>query len=266
LSTTASDASRTLYAFAWNDFCDYYVEITKARFKEPTQRAVAQRLLAHVLDSLLRLLHPFVPFLTEEVWQLLNQAAPTRGLGDRAKPQAAAASVCIAAWPAVDAARIDPVIEEQFADFQAVLGAVREIRMAQNIPPRKAVEFRVRCDAATAQLLEPMRPYFAQIAEATCTALGPDATPPERAVGKSLGEIDVHVDVSAFFDVDAERARLAKEIAQLSGHAESIEKKLGNENFVSRAPADVVQQQRNKLVEVRGQIASAEAALQKLLA
>jgi valyl-tRNA synthetase len=136
--------------------------------------------------------------------------------------------------------------------------------MAQNIPPRTPVEFRVRCKAATATLLEPMRPYFAQIAEATCTAIGSNVTPPERAVSKSLGEIDVHVDVSAFFDPAAEKARLTKEIAQLRNFAESTEKKLANENFVSRAPADVVQQQRDKLVEVRGQLESAQAALAKL--
>jgi valyl-tRNA synthetase len=163
-----------------------------------------------------------------------------------------------------DEARIDATIEEQFADFQAVLGAVREIRMGQNIPPRTPIEFCVRCNAGTAKLLEPMRPYFAQIAEATCTALGESVTPPERAVSKSLGEIDVHVDVSAFFDVDAERTRLAKEIGQLGGLLKSIEAKLSNDAFVSRAPADVVQQQRDKLVETRGQKAAAEAALAKL--
>jgi valyl-tRNA synthetase len=173
--------------------------------------------------------------------------------------------VCVAAWPTVDEARIDATIEEQFADFQAVLGAVREIRMAQNIPPRAPVEFRVRCSAATAKLLEPMRPYFAQIAEATCTALGPDAAPPERAVTKAAsGEIDVHVDVSAFFDVGAEKTRLAKELAQLRGREESTAKKLANDNFVSRAPAEVVQQQRDALLDIRRQIESAAAALAKL--
>jgi valyl-tRNA synthetase len=290
-----AEASRTLYGFAWNDFCDYYVEITKERLNPPVggvsdadasgktkgsgigvgdashksdsshkSRAIAQRLLAHVLDSLLRLLHPIVPFLTEEVWQLLNRVAPDRGLAPTASTEPSAESICIAAWPMVDEARIDSTIEEQFADFQAVLGAVREIRMGQNIPPRTPIEFCVRCKSATARLLEPMRPYFAQIAEATCTALGPDAAPPERSVSKTLGEIDVHVDVSAFFDVDAEKARLAKEIVQLRGHAESIDKKLSNESFVSRAPADVVQQQRDKLVEVRGQLEAATTALAKL--
>jgi valyl-tRNA synthetase len=259
-----AEAARLLYEFAWNDFCDYYVEITKARFKNDAQRPAAQRLLAHVLDSLLRLLHPIMPFLTEEVWQLQNQVAPTRGLVAGAKPQAAADSICIAPWPAIDAAHIDATIEEQFADFQAVLGAVREIRMAQNIPPRTPIEFRVRCPQSTAALLEPMRPYFAQIAEATCTALGPTIAPPERTVSKPLGDIEVHVDVSQFFDPAAERVRLTKEVGQLQGLQKSIEAKLANENFVTRAPADVVQQQRDKLTEIAAQLESAAAALAKL--
>jgi valyl-tRNA synthetase len=261
-----ADAARTLYAFAWNDFCDYYVEMTKARFAVPEQRPAAQRVLAHVLDSLLRLLHPMAPFLTEEVWQLLNEVAPDRALTLPARKSAE--SVCIAPWPVADAAAIDETIEAQFSDFQAVLGAVRELRMAQNVPPREAIQFSVRCDDATAKLLEPMQPYFTQMAKATSTAWGPQATAPEIAATSQVsgtgGPIEVHVDVSPFIDVEAEKTRLAKELDQKRGFAKALEGKLGNENFVSRAPADVVQQQREKLAEARGQIASIEASIRKL--
>ncbi len=265
-----ADAARLLYAFAWNDFCDYYVEMTKARFGVPEQRGIAQRVLAHVLDALLRLLHPMVPFLTEEVWQLLGQVVEDRGLtpaGSHASG-AAAVSVCIADWPVADASRIDATIETQFADFQAVLGAVRELRMGQNIAPREAVEFTVRCDEATAKLLEPMAPYFLQMAKATALAWGPKAVAPETAASSQVtgarGPIEVHLDVSRFIDVDAEKKRLAKQIEQWEGFVKSMEAKLSNDNFVSRAPADVVQQQREKLVETRGLIESAQAALKKL--
>jgi valyl-tRNA synthetase len=261
-----ADAARTLYAFAWNDFCDYYVEMTKARFAVPEQRDAAQRVLAHVLDNLLRLLHPIVPFLTEEVWQLLGGVASNRGLTSPARP--AAESVCIADWPRAETAHIDAAIEEQFADFQSVLGAVREIRMAQNIPPREPVEFRVRCDDATAKLLAPMQPYFTQMAKATATAWGPQVSPPDVAASSQVaagrGSIDVHVDVSQFIDVDAEKVRLAKQLDQLRGFIKSIEAKLANEAFVTRAKPEVVQQQRDALLEKREQIAATETALAKL--
>ena len=260
-----ADAARLLYAFAWNDFCDYYVEMTKARFGVPEQRGVAQRVLAHVLDALLRLLHPIVPFLTEEVWQLLGQVTPNRGLEAPGSP---AKSLCIADWPVADKTRIDATIETQFADFQAVLGAVRELRMGQNIAPREAVEFSVRCDEATAKLLEPMAPYFLQMAKATALAWGPKAAAPETAASSQVagarGPIEVHLDVSRFIDVEAEKKRLAKQIEQWQGFVKSMEAKLNNESFVSRAPADVVQQQRDKLVETKGLIESAQAALKKL--
>ncbi|MBA4106861.1 MAG: valine--tRNA ligase [Pirellula sp.] len=264
-----ADAARLLYAFSWNDFCDYYVEMTKARFGVPEQRETAQRVLAHVLDTLLRLLHPMIPFLTEEVWQLLGQVVEDRGLeAPGSLGSKAAVSVCIADWPVADKSRIDATIETQFADFQAVLGAVRELRMGQNIAPREAVEFSVRCDEATAKLLEPMAPYFLQMAKATALAWGPKATAPETAASSQVngarGPIEVHLDVSRFIDVDAEKKRLAKQIEQWQGFVKSMEAKLNNESFVSRAPAEVVQQQREKLVETKGLIESAQAALKKL--
>lgn len=255
-----ADAARELYSFAWDDFCSFYVEITKARFAVPEQRAVAQGVLAHALDVLLRLLHPMIPFLTEEVWQLLGDVAPERGLS----PSAAAESVCIAAWPEADASHIDTDIERQFAQFQAVISAVRNIRTENNIPPKESVNFSVRCDASTKKLLEPMSAYFTSMARATVAAMGPDVTPPERVASKPLEGMEVHLDISDFFDVEAEKKRLASEQDKLAKYVKSINGKLSNENFVSRAPAEVVQAERDKLAEVEEQLAAVEAALAKL--
>jgi valyl-tRNA synthetase len=257
-----ADAARTLYEFAWNEFCSFYIEMTKARFaEEGYDKRVAQAVLAHALDVLLRLLHPMTPFLTEEVWQLLNEVAPHRGLPASAE---AGESVCVAAWPESDAKAIDPLIEEQFAKFQAVLGAVREIRQGQQIPPKETVEFAVRCDKATAELLAPMQPYFTQMARATATKIGPDAAAPDIVVSKPLGAIDVHVDVAAFIDVEAEKARLAKEQTNLTKYVASVKGKLSNEKFVSGAPVEVVEAERAKLAEAEAQLAAVVTALGRL--
>ncbi|MCI0331800.1 MAG: valine--tRNA ligase [Planctomycetes bacterium] len=280
-----ADAARTLYDFAWNEFCSFYVEMTKARFAVPEQRQTAQRVLAHALDVLLRLLHPMMPFLTEEVWQLLSQVAPTRSLnapgggyhpsrmvaprtGARTPRLAAAESVCIAPWPTADTSRQDAKIEQQFADFQAVLGAVREIRQSQNIPPREEITFAVRCDERTAALLQPMQPYFTQMARAMPAAWGPDGfsadATPDRVISGQHGPIEVYVDRSRFIDVVAERKQREKERDNLAKQIASIDAKLANKNFVDKAPAEVVQQQRDKLAELRNQQASVVAALAKL--
>ncbi len=256
-----ADAARSLYGFAWDEFCSFYVEMTKARFAVLEQRAVAQRVLAHALDTLLRLLHPMTPFLTEEVWHLLNQAAPNRGLLKQDRP---AESICVAEWPEADAQWIDKTIEAQFAKFQTVMGAVRNIRQEKNIPPREPIQFSVKCDAETVKLLKPMEPYFLSMAHAAATAWGADVTPPERVASKPLEGMEVHVDISAFFDVTAERTRLEKERDNLAKFVDSLNAKLSNENFVSRAPANVVDEQRSKLTEVREQLESVEAALAKL--
>jgi valyl-tRNA synthetase len=265
-----ADAARTLYDFAWNEFCSFYVEMTKARFAVEAQRATAQRVLAHALDVLLRLLHPMIPFLTEEVWHLLATAAPSRGLPQprEANDRHAMDSICIAPWPVADTDRQDVAIEEQFAVFQAVLGFLRETRQTRNIALKEELQFTVRCDTATAELLQPMQPYFTQMARATMTACGPDAVAPEAAASATLagqhGPIEAHVDLARFIDPVAERKQLDKKRTELLKFIESIDKKLANKAFVDKAPAEVVQQQRDKRAELSQQLASVEAALQKL--
>jgi valyl-tRNA synthetase len=191
--------------------------------------------------------------------------AANRGL---AKPQAARESICIAPWPRADTSRQNTTIEAQFADFQAVLGAVREIRNRQNIPLKEELNFAVRCDATTAELLRPMQPYFTQMAHATASALGSTATAPDVAASVTLpgrtGPMDVHVDLSSFIDVGAERKRLEKERENINKQLGSIEGKLANKSFVERAPAEVVAQQRAKLAELQALLSSTESALSKL--
>ncbi|QDT67839.1 Valine--tRNA ligase [Planctomycetes bacterium MalM25] len=270
-----ADAARALYDFAWNEFCSFYVEMTKARFaEEGKDKQVAQAVLAHALDTLLRLLHPMTPFLTEEVWSLLGEVAPVRGLP---APAEAGESVCVAPWPGSEteqgrtddaSRRSDKQIEDQFAKFQAVLGAIREVRQAQKIPPKEPIEFAVKCDAATAELLAPMQPYFTQMARATATALGPDAAAPEVAASKPIAgfdaPIEAHVDIAAFIDVEAEKKRLGKERDQLTKYVGGVKGKLSNEKFVANAPAEVVEGEKKRLAEAEAQLAAIEAALAKL--
>jgi len=258
-----ADAARTLYDFAWDEFCSFYVEMAKARLDAEATRATARRVLAAALDALLRLLHPMIPFLTEEVWQLLAQTAPQRGLGE---PQQAAESIMIAPWPQADLARRDEQIERQFAQFQTVLGALREIRASQNIPPRETIEFAVRCDEATARLLGPMEPYFTSMAGARPLAMGAEVQAPETSADRSLAGMDIYVDTREFIDVAAEIERSEKERGKVLGWISGSEKKLANENFVNRAKPEVVQRERDRLAQLQQDLASLEATLEKLRA
>ncbi len=256
-----ADAARRLYDFAWDEFCSFYIEMAKPRLADEAERATAQRMLAWALDTLLRLLHPMIPFLTEEVWQHLARVAPLRGLSD---PQPAAPSVMIAPWPTADPALRDPQIEEQFAEFQAVLGGIREVRSRQNIPPKETIEFSIHCPAEVAHRLERMAGYFAAMAKARCLGMGPHITPPERSASVALAGIEVFVDIRRFIDVEAEIARLEKELTGLAGRLGGLEKKLGNADFVNRAPADVVQRERERLGELVAQQSKVSTALEDL--
>lgn len=255
-----SEAARTLYEFAWDDFCSFYVEILKDRFADPASRPVAQRVMAHVLDTLLRLLHPIKPFLTEEIWQKLAQWAPARGL----TPEQASESVTIASWPKVDEQLIAPEIEAQFARFQTVLGAIREVRSVRNIPPKADLSFVARCDPSTVELLAPMAPYFASMARATSQGWGQDGEIPHPNATAALPGIELYIDLKGFINEAEERARLSKELEKLVGMCKSKEAKLSNESFTSRAPAEVVQREREHLSQMQEQMKTLEEAIAAL--
>ena len=256
-----ADAARTLYDFCWVEFCSSYIEMIKSRFQDPSRREVAQRVAAHALDVILRLLHPLIPFITEEIWQLLRTIAPQRGLPE---PRPASQHLIVADWPQPEAQRLNTAIEEQFAQFHAVLSALREIRSRQNIPPRQPMPFAVRCDTASAALLQPLTAHFAALAEANATEFSPEAGPPPTNATVHLPNMDVYVDLSGVIDVAAEISRLEKQLERLSGMIAGKEKKLSNRSFVDKAPADIVERERASLDQLREQLATVCSSLATL--
>ncbi len=159
----------------------------------------------------------------------------------------------------------DETIEAQFARFQAVLGGIREIRARQDIPPRKEIQFAVRCNDATAELLRPMEPYFQSMAASRATAWGPDTKAAELSANVSQPGIEIFVDLADLIDVDAEIARNEKESTKIEALIGSKEKKLSNANFVDRAPADVVHRELDSLGELSEQDVAIQVTLEKLL-
>ena len=256
-----ADAARALYDFAWDEFCSFYVEMVKGRLQDESHRAVAQRVLAHTLDTLLRLLHPMIPFLTEDVWHRLAEVAPSRGVDDIAT---AGESIMVAPWPEFDAKRQNPVIEAQFTQFQQVLRAIRDIRMRQNVPPKTQLDFSVRCETAITELMRPMEPYFSSMAGATAKAWGPDVQPPALSASVTAPGMEVFVDLAGLIDVEAEIARKKQEMEKIAGFIAAKQKKLENKSFVDRAPAEVVQKEKDMLKDLQDQHASAAETIAHL--
>ncbi len=260
-----AEISRVLYDFAWDEFCSFYVEIAKPRLAYDQQRPIVQSMMAHGLDTLLRLLHPTMPFVTEAIWKGLANAAPQRGVP---QPLEKTEFAMIAPWPISQQSDFDESIEKQFAEFQEVVGAIRKIRASQNIAPRETVPVAIRCNPASEARLQPMVSYFAGLAGAEIVTLGPDAVPFETDAPLALPSIDieVHVDLEKFIDVDAELARLEKLLTQLVKQITGKQQKLNNESFVSRAPKDVVDRERESLGELRQQHESVKGDIARLRA
>jgi valyl-tRNA synthetase len=258
-----ADAARMIYDFAWDEFCSYYVEMAKPRLQDAALRPATQQVLIHTLDQLLRLLHPMTPFITEAIWQELARFGDVRTLGSTVESQK---WLIRSAWPEGDSAHIDQVIEQQFSRFVTALGALREIRSRQNLPPKEEITFSISCDAATHKLLEPMAPFFKALAGAACTGLGEKLTPPEMSAQISVDGMEVSVDLGKFIDIPAEIARNEKLEANIVKQIAGKESKLSNATFVDRAPADVVAKERESLEELRQQLASVRQALERLKA
>ena len=259
-----AELARILYGFAWDEFCSAYLELCKARLADPAHRDRARGMLLLGLDTILRLLHPIMPFVTEEIWQHLREA-----VGDRRMPWDAAelsATIMLARWPEPPETWSDPQTEEQFGTFLAVVGAIREIRARQNVPPKTRVPAVIRATAETAALLAPMLPALQAMAGVDLGLVSPDATGSAGATAATVCGCDVFVDLADLVDVDAEITRLEKETLKTEGFIQAKQRKLTDEKFTARAPEAVVAKERAQLADLEERLAKDRAALADLRA
>ena len=230
--------------FFWGDLCDWYLEVIKGRLAAGGRSAaVARAVLAFGLDQVLRLLHPFVPFLSEHLWQLLNEQVPARGLG----ALAAAPSdpmLITAAWPAERPALADGDARALFAELQEITRAIREFRATQNFPMRQRLEITLVPPADRAAALAPHADVVARLVNLSALHVDADATRPAGSVSKVVGDLQLFVHDA--LDVQAEQQRLDKELLRVDKEIATCDKKLGNASFVERAPDHVVQKQRDR--------------------
>lgn len=256
-----AEAARAVYDFAWDHFCSLYVEMAKPRMQDPAHRPLVQQILAHVLDSMLRLLHPIMPFVTEEIWQQLSHFAQRRDLHCD-KP--ASRWIIHAPWPQSHSEFIKPEVEQQFAHFVDLVGAVREIRSRQNIAPKESLQVTVRCEPEMEQLLAPMSKFIQSMAGANVNQWSTAPTLPSINAHIGIDKMDVYVDLTQFIDVAAEIARNEKLKANLANQIKGKESRLSNEKFVNGAPPEIIEKERQSLSELATQLAAIEQAIEKL--
>jgi valyl-tRNA synthetase len=250
-----------LYRFFWNDFCDWYLEWIKERMRDESRRAVAQNVLAFVLDNALRMLHPFVPFITEGIYQKLNELAPVRRLEGLAGAEAVKALV-IAQWPERLDHLMDEHVEAQIAGVQEIVRAIRDIRNKYNIAPSKQLTASAGAPSKVCEVLNAHASLVCQLAGLEEFHAAADMTKPGNAATAIAQEAQVYVhDV---IDPDAERARLEKQKLDLEGARSAVERKLANENFVTKAKPEVVAQARARLQQLTEQVQAVNEHLAEL--
>ncbi|HIJ67060.1 MAG TPA: class I tRNA ligase family protein, partial [Planctomycetes bacterium] len=251
----------TIYRFFWNDFCDWYLEWAKPRMRDDEQRPNAQNVLAFVLDVTLRLLHPFIPFITEGIFQKLNEISSVRQLRGLAGAKEANALI-IAAWPDGLGSCVAQDIEEKIATIQNVIRPIRDTRSKYNIAPSKKLRVSVDSGPGLAETLNENADLICSLAVLDeFTSAGGIDKPANSAVSVA-GDMQIYVhDV---IDPEAERDRLGKQKQLLEKAIGPLRAKLNNENFINRAKPAVVQQARDKLHELTTQAQAVEKHLSEL--
>ena len=249
-----AEALRQTRDFFWDEFADWYIEVAKVRVRADDRSPLP--VLVHVVDRTLRLLHPFMPFVTEEIWQRLATIAPD---ADGAK------ALIVARYPTSEASRIDEEAEAQFEAVQEFVRAIRNIRAEKRVDAGRWVEAYVIGGDATATTiaLQAAVEQLARVRPLHVVAT-PSEAPTEGVVTSVLAVGQVALPMAGLFDLDAERERIGKQIAEAEGDVTGLEKKLSNEQFTDRAPAEVVQRERDRLETAQSRLAGLRQSLEEM--
>ncbi|WP_186160187.1 valine--tRNA ligase [Burkholderia gladioli] len=253
--------ANSIYKFVWDEYCDWYVELAKVQIQNgtPEQQRATRRTLLRVLETVLRLAHPVIPFITEALWQ---KVAPLAGR----YPAGAAegeASLMVQAYPVADLAKLDEPSEQWALELKAVVDACRNLRGEMNLSPATRVPL-----LATGELerLTSFAPYLKALARLSdVTIVADEAALDSEAQGAPIAIVGANkLVLKVEIDVKAERERLSKEVARLENEIRKCEAKLGNEAFVAKAPPAVVEQEQKRIAEFRGTLDKLAAQLARL--
>ena len=251
-------ASQQLYEFIWNEYCDWYVELSKPTLwdeeKNPENAQATRFVLIFILEKTLRLLHPFMPFITEEVWQKI---APLISINRQ--------SIMMESYPTYDRENIDEEAEEHIEWLKGVILSIRNIRGEMDISPAKSINILLRNGSLTdKERMEIHKPYLQKLAKLKDISWLEDGHEAPASATQRFDELEILVPLEGLIDVDAERSRLMKEINKLLSGLKAVETKLNNKKFVNNAPSSIVVKEREKKNQISSTLESFETQLKNL--
>ena len=247
------EAAKGLYDFIWGDFCDWYIELVKSRLRQEssTSRRVAQQTLAHVLDGILKLLHPFMPHITEEIWQTLTQKE---------------AVLALQAYPQAEADKSDPQLEAHFELLIGTIRTIRNLRAEADIKRGVSAPVMLQSDSdSERQILKAGETYIQDLAEVEQLTITESLTEePKEAIASVVGTVQAVIPLTGLIDIDSFRTKLAKKLSKVEGEVQALSNRLQNPGFTNKAPAEVVQGAKEALQEAQKQSEILQERLQRL--
>ena len=248
------EAGRALYNFIWNDFCDWYIEMAKENLtgEDEKLKKNTQRILRYVLDQILRLMHPIMPFVTEKIWLSM----PHDG-----------ASLVVAEYPVEHAEFDNQVAEKDMDNLIELIKAVRNSRSEVNAPMSSAIDILIKTkDDDTRKVFENNVDYINRFCHPKRLEIAADIEVPKLAMTSVITGAEVYLPLADLIDLNEEISRLQKEAKKLESEVTRGEKKLGNEKFVANAPEAVVAKEKEKLANYKQQLAATESRIEELKA
>ncbi len=253
-----NDSAKSLYGFVWGEFCDWYLELVKIRLyaqNDAQARVVAQSVVLFVLEQILKLAHPFIPFITEEIWQALPFPRSTED-----SPQ----SIMKQDYPHVHQQWINQTIEREMDLIQKTIGCVRNIRSEMNIPPDKKARVIVKGPNEKLQILERAKKYFTKLATVQSIEFNRPVEKPNETASGIVEDVEVFIPLAGLIDLNVERDRIGKEIKRLEKNLNDLNLKLSNHQFLKKAPAQVVEKEQQKQADFGEKLAKLKKNLSVL--
>lgn len=246
------ETGRLLYNFIWDDLCDWYIEFAKLSLygDNVSAKKTTQSVLSYVLDRTLRMIHPFMPFISEEIWQHLPHEGET---------------ITLAAWPEYDPAFEDAEAAAEMSLLMDAIRAVRNIRAEVNVPMSKKIELMLKAgDEQVLQIVNRNEVYVQRFCNTSSFTAGLDLTTPDKAMTAVITGAELYLPLAGLIDIDQEIARLEKELQHLNSEVQRVEKKLANEGFVAKAPAKVIEEEKAKMADYSDKRSKVIARIEEL--
>ncbi|MDP6992233.1 MAG: class I tRNA ligase family protein, partial [Candidatus Marinimicrobia bacterium] len=247
-----NEAAKAIYEFTWGDFCDWYIEIAKTRFYgDDTHKADVSRAVAvHVIKGILTLLHPYSPFITEEIWSYFRNDADS--------------DLIVSPWLNGNESQADTEADTSMGLLKEMVTAVRTIRSRMNVPPGKKADLVIRNVNGHQSNIESFDDIIKILGRINKITLGANLEKPDQSATAVVQKMELFVPLKGLIDLDQEIARLSKRLDELKGHLAGVEKKLANENFVNRAPENVVAHEKQNLQDMTAEFDLVKANLDML--